>query len=189
MVTCFSVVLPMLTVLALLSNMLEYRLLAYRQLRVVQRPLPTGSDGIGAWQSIFAGICTLAVMVNAGITVFGMQPFRDLELSHKLLAFMCVEHTLLFTKMAVEVAIPDLPLDVDKAEDKNEDYIQKIFGGGYKMVRLEENELSCKESVWCNPDDTQAHDDEKYTPWHLTQEGKLASMRDTPKTAQTPAGR
>merc|ERR1719420_50206 len=34
LVTCFSVVLPVLTLLALVSNMVEYRLVAYRQLCV-----------------------------------------------------------------------------------------------------------------------------------------------------------
>ena len=33
--------------------------------------------------------------------------------------FLGAEHVLLFLKVAVETAIPDLPYDVDIAEDKN----------------------------------------------------------------------
>eukprot|EP00392_Amoebophrya_sp_AT5.2_P005851 g5861.t1 len=92
MVTCFSVVLPALTVLALLSNMLEYRVIAYRQLHVVQRVYPSGAEGIGAWQSIFAAIATMAMIVNAGLGVFAMKPFRDWDTESKLLAFLVGEH-------------------------------------------------------------------------------------------------
>jgi hypothetical protein len=47
LVTCFSVVLPVLTVLALISNLVEFRLIAWRQCFVVQRTHPEGAEGIG----------------------------------------------------------------------------------------------------------------------------------------------
>jgi len=71
-VTCFSVVLPSLTMLALLTNLIKYRLIAYRQLCVMQRVYPTGSEGIGAWLDIFRGVCQLAMMCNAGLAIFGI---------------------------------------------------------------------------------------------------------------------
>merc|ERR1719198_464628 len=51
-VMMFSVIMPLMALLALLSNLLEMRLLAYRMTNVNQRPAPRGQEGIGAWQSI-----------------------------------------------------------------------------------------------------------------------------------------
>ncbi|CAD7922377.1 unnamed protein product [Amoebophrya sp. A120] len=173
MVTCFSVVLPILTMLALASNMIEYRIIAYRQLHVVQRVYPSGAESIGAWQSIFAAIATMAMIVNAGLGVFAMKPFRDWETEHKLLAFLVGEHILIFSKVLVEVAIPDLPAQVDKAEDKQEAAIIKMFGGFFKPVHIASDKLPMKTPVMCNPDGNKSLT-AKYTLFHQTPAGKHA---------------
>ncbi|CAD7956604.1 unnamed protein product [Amoebophrya sp. A25] len=184
MVTCFSVVLPALTVLALLSNMIEFRVIAYRQLFVVQRVYPSGAENIGAWQSIFAAIATMAVIVNAGLGVFAMSPFRELDAQTKLCGFLIFEHVLIFAKILVEVAIPDLPAQVDKAEDKQEVAIQKMFGGGFKPVHVENKSLPTKGDLALVGADgdalTSSTGGGRYTPFHLSQAGKTAAQ---PKAA------
>ena len=90
--------------------------------------------------------------------------------SRRILAFLIVEHTLIFVKLAVEAVIPDLPLEVDKAEDKNDEYAQRIFGSGYKPVHLKKENLPVKGGIWCNPDMeacTAAKEMPTYTPFHV----------------------
>mmetsp|Transcript_78897 Transcript_78897/g.254863 ORF Transcript_78897/g.254863 Transcript_78897/m.254863 type:complete len:808 (+) Transcript_78897:86-2509(+) len=72
MLTCFGIALPAMAVLALLSHIIEYRLLAYRMTNVTCRPFPAGADGIGVWDKIFDAICDLAVIINiVKITISG----------------------------------------------------------------------------------------------------------------------
>ena len=51
-------------------------------------PTLAPTAGIGAWGDIFETISYLAILVNAGLAVFNMEPFRDWDLQWKLLAFL-----------------------------------------------------------------------------------------------------
>jgi len=176
LVTCFSVVLPVLAVLALVSNMVEYRLLAYRQLAVKQRAFPSGAEGIGAWQDIFRAVCFLAILVNTGLAVFAMLPFKALSMEYKLLAFLILEHVMMFVKIGVETSIPDLPRDVDDADDKNEEAVAKIFGGGYKPINFMPAELPLSKPLWVSPDGSQMG--KAYEPFHVKYPEKaIAAVR------------
>eukprot|EP00397_Hematodinium_sp_SG-2012_P018520 GEMP01018977.1.p1 GENE.GEMP01018977.1~~GEMP01018977.1.p1 ORF type:complete len:820 (+),score=171.04 GEMP01018977.1:146-2605(+) len=152
LVVCFSVVLPVLTLFSIFSNMLEYRLLAYRQCYIVQRAHPTGCEGIGAWLDIFRMISCIAIVANAGLAVFAMLPFKAYSVETKLLLFLCIEHSLLFLKLVVEVAIPDVPKDVDLADDKNEEAVARIFGGTFKRMHFEHSEFGTRGAIQCNID-------------------------------------
>ena len=83
-VMMFSVVLPVMTMLALVSNMLEIRLLGYRMANVMQRAEPRGQEGVGAWSGIVQVISTFAVICNVGLAVFAMHPLKDFDLTVKL---------------------------------------------------------------------------------------------------------
>lgn len=152
LVVCFSVVLPVLTVLAILSNMLEYRLIAFRQCYVVQRAHPAGADGIGAWLEFFKLVSYMAIAVNAGLAVFAMLPFKEYPMETKLLLFLAIEHALLFLKLGVEASIPDIPRDVDRADDKNHDAVDKIFGGQFKPIEFEYEKYGTKNPVMISCD-------------------------------------
>jgi len=190
LVTCFSVVLPVLTVLAFVSNMVEYRLIAFRQLTVMQRPSPSGAEGIGAWQDIFRGVCFLAILVNAGLAVFAMKPFKSLPMEQKLLIFLAAEHIMFFIKTGVEISIPDLPRDVDNADDKNEEAVTKIFGGGYKPINFMPEDLPVKKPLWVVPDGEKIG--KMYQPFHvkfpdkakdLARKSIVAAQSGTPRGA------
>lgn len=59
---------------------------------------------------------------------------------------------LFFIKTGVEAVIPDLPMDVDKAEDKNEDACSQIFGQGMKPIIFKPEELLCRGKMWTSID-------------------------------------
>merc|ERR1711968_365203 len=97
-VMMFSVVLPIMTLLALLSNMLEIRLLAYRMANVLRRAEPKGQEGVGAWSSIVQVISTFAVVCNVGLACFSMHPIKDQDLTVQLGLFLLMEHVMLGVK-------------------------------------------------------------------------------------------
>eukprot|EP00392_Amoebophrya_sp_AT5.2_P005852 g5862.t1 len=93
---------------------------------------------------------------------------------------LLVKKVLIFSKVLVEVAIPDLPMQVDKAEDKQETAIIKMFGGFFKPVHLDTAKLPLKKPVMCSAEGNKClAEKDKYTPFHLTAKGKQALAAGT----------
>ncbi|NWZ40175.1 ANO6 protein, partial [Brachypodius atriceps] len=69
-VTLFVASFPLAPLLALLNNMLEIRLDAWKLTTQFRRMVPQKAQDIGAWQPILQGIAILAVVTNAMIIAF-----------------------------------------------------------------------------------------------------------------------
>jgi len=173
LVVCFSVVLPILTLLSIISNLFEFRLIAYRQSYIVQRVHPSGCDGIGAWLDFFRFVAYMSIAVNAGLAVFAMLPFKAYAMETKLLLFLCFEHGLMFLKLAVETAIPDMPRDVDIADDKNEVAVSRIFGGNFKRLDFSFNEFGTTKAIRCNVDSSRWFQTYEHSDLNANKEAKL----------------
>eukprot|EP00419_Tripos_fusus_P038562 CAMPEP_0172762470 /NCGR_PEP_ID=MMETSP1074-20121228/173559_1 /TAXON_ID=2916 /ORGANISM="Ceratium fusus, Strain PA161109" /LENGTH=606 /DNA_ID=CAMNT_0013596881 /DNA_START=140 /DNA_END=1960 /DNA_ORIENTATION=- len=124
LMTSFNIMLPGLTFAALLSHIVEYRLLAYRMTLVTSRPLPATANGIGNWQVVFEVICKVAAVVNVGLAVFVLRqdlPGVTLQrgTSKKIFSFIVLEHCILFLSFFVTSMIPSEPADVRKIEEFN----------------------------------------------------------------------
>jgi len=119
LITCFGILFPLLAFFAFLANLVEYRLLAYRMTHVTCRPMPNGASGIGTWQFVFESTSTIAVVVNVLLIVFVMYPLRSQSLKSQFFLFIVMEHVLLGIRYLIDIAIPDVPLDVRRIEDFN----------------------------------------------------------------------
>lgn len=133
-VMMFAVELPVMAFLALISNMFELRLLAFKMAYVMQRSDPRGQEGIGAWQHIIQTVSVVAVIVNVGIAIFCMHPLRDLSLKAKLAIFICAENGMLLVQRLVEATVPDKSLSLVVIEEINADAIDDIMGDVDKPV-------------------------------------------------------
>ncbi|KAM9029389.1 anoctamin-6 [Ara ararauna] len=69
-VTLFVASFPLAPLLALINNMLEIRLDAWKLTTQFRRMVPQKAQDIGAWQPIMQGIAILAVVTNAMIIAF-----------------------------------------------------------------------------------------------------------------------
>ncbi|KFW94251.1 Anoctamin-6, partial [Phalacrocorax carbo] len=69
-VTLFVASFPLAPLLALINNMLEIRLDAWKLTTQFRRMVPQKAQDIGAWQPIMQGIAILAVITNAMIIAF-----------------------------------------------------------------------------------------------------------------------
>merc|ERR1719401_468721 len=104
--------LPWMVPAALVGHMVEYRLIAYRMTRLTCRPFPRGAEGIGPWQDVFEGIACCGILCQAGMSCFVGHPLNAMGWTTQVLAFLGLEHGVLFLRGLVRWAIPDEPEDV-----------------------------------------------------------------------------
>ncbi len=71
-VTLFVAAFPLAPLFALLNNLFEIRLDAYKFLVTHRRPMPARAQNLGAWTPILDGISKVAVVTNA--SAFSVQP-------------------------------------------------------------------------------------------------------------------
>merc|ERR1719245_478697 len=96
--SCFNVILPVISLLALLTTMFETRCLVHRNCCFLRRPVPVASAGIGEWHRVLEVAEFLAVIVNLGFAIFTISPAKDVPALYKFMVFALAEHVLLFGK-------------------------------------------------------------------------------------------
>jgi len=125
----FSIILPMIPLLQLLSNLVELRVSAYKMVNIFRRVPGRGSEGIGSWSSSIYCISWLALIVNVGLGVFFMKPMKDWDFDKQILTFVVVEHALVGLKVFVELAIPDIDILTHMIRITNNVVLEKVFSG------------------------------------------------------------
>ncbi|XP_058824680.1 anoctamin-10 isoform X2 [Topomyia yanbarensis] len=109
----FSSVAPMTSFWAILNNVIEIRLDAYKLCSFFKRPFARRTKNIGAWQLAFETLAVIAIMTNCGILYLSPQ-MRELatNLSPEsyTITFLVIEHVLLGLTWFIYKAIPDTPL-------------------------------------------------------------------------------
>lgn len=126
-VACFSVILPAISFIALLTNLIETRAVAYRNACFLRRPLPIGANGIGAWRNMLLLIEIIAVMVNFGFAVFVMSPLKTEETSWKVVVFLVGEHLVLLAKFVLHSKFPRIPRDISNLAYQQQQDIKRTF--------------------------------------------------------------
>ena len=81
-VTLFVAAFPLAPLCALINNVVEIRLDAYKYVTQVRRPLAQRVQDIGAWYGILRGITYLAVMFN--VSMLRLIALARLRFSHDL---------------------------------------------------------------------------------------------------------
>eukprot|EP00747_Dinoflagellata_sp_TGD_P064986 gnl/TRDRNA2_/TRDRNA2_154155_c0_seq1.p1 gnl/TRDRNA2_/TRDRNA2_154155_c0~~gnl/TRDRNA2_/TRDRNA2_154155_c0_seq1.p1 ORF type:complete len:363 (-),score=65.60 gnl/TRDRNA2_/TRDRNA2_154155_c0_seq1:84-1172(-) len=127
-VMMFAIAMPLMPFLALLSNLVEIRLLAFRLTKINQRAEPLGQEGIGAWNSIITGISVVSTVINVAVAVFAMRPFVDFDMKHKLLIFIGAEHAMVILQLLVSTLVPQKSLSHVVIEEVNTAIVEKIRG-------------------------------------------------------------
>uniref|UniRef100_A0A914WVY8 Anoctamin n=1 Tax=Plectus sambesii TaxID=2011161 RepID=A0A914WVY8_9BILA len=69
-VTLFVAAFPLAPLFALLNNIMEIRLDAYKFVVASRRPMPARAKNIGVWTSILDGVSKMAVLTNACVIAF-----------------------------------------------------------------------------------------------------------------------
>ncbi|XP_053697740.1 anoctamin-10 isoform X2 [Sabethes cyaneus] len=109
----FSSVAPMTSFWAILNNVIEIRLDAYKLCSFFKRPFARRTKNIGAWQLAFETLAVIAIVTNCGILYLSPQ-MRELATNMSAeaytISFLVIEHILLGLTWFIYKAIPDTPL-------------------------------------------------------------------------------
>jgi hypothetical protein len=126
-VACFNVILPAISFIALLTNLLETRMVAYRNACFLKRPLPAGARGIGAWRQMLVLVEIIAVIVNLGFAMFVLAPLKSQDSLKKCLFFLVGEHVALFSQWLLKSKFPPLPRDVENIAEQQQQDVKRTF--------------------------------------------------------------
>jgi hypothetical protein len=111
-VTMFSTAFPPVAILALLVNIFEVRVDAFKLCYLTRRPYPAPANSIGEWERVIGIVSILGTLTNTGIIVFTSDIFRLNTYKEKILYFLVIEHILIFFKIILARIIPDVPSKV-----------------------------------------------------------------------------
>jgi len=113
-VVLFVVVFPAAPILALLNNVIEYRLDATKLMSFTRRPHPKGTYDMGTWYSILNLLSWVMVVSNTALIVFSSSQAQKIESDLRWVTFVVVEHILIGIKLLIEFFVPDVPTDVEE---------------------------------------------------------------------------
>ncbi len=119
----FSSVYPLAGCLALLNNLFEIRMDAYKLCKLTRKPTPRAVRDIGAWYAAFSLTSAISVMTNCALLAMDadVQAFMpDATQLQWVLLFVGIEHAFLFVRMAIDELIPDVSKSVKDSMDRDE---------------------------------------------------------------------
>jgi hypothetical protein len=127
LVCLFGTVLPSMSALLLIANVVEVRMLAYRYLRSTARPRPAGAEDIGAWDYCFDFVTQISLLCMPALLVFEMHPLRDESEAHEMEYFLGIEHFFILIKLVLMSLYTKAPFDVRKAAIFSEEKASELF--------------------------------------------------------------
>lgn len=111
-VVLFAAISPFAAIVALINNIIEIRIDAYKLCCVYRRPFAKRAKNTGAWLLAFEALLVMSIITNCGLLylqpeIKNISPTSTRE--EILLAFVIVENLLLAIAWAMNKAIPDRP--------------------------------------------------------------------------------
>lgn len=95
-----------------------------------QRPIPSGAQDIGTWQTIFNFISVAAVVTNAGLVCFTMDVLDEYSAYGRLWIFVGFQWVLIGVQFIAQAIVPDVPEEVEIQAERmafiNEKIIDKV---------------------------------------------------------------
>ena len=119
----FSSVYPLAAFLALVHNLFELKMDAYKLCRIMRKPTPRGIRDIGAWYTAFSLTSLISIMTNLALLSMDhdVQAFAPNASSRDwILMFVFIEHIFLLIRGIIDKVIPDVPSHIKRAMDINE---------------------------------------------------------------------
>jgi hypothetical protein len=107
-VTLFCVVFPLMPMLAIINNFVEFRL-DYYTLSTSRRCVPYPAMGIGVWKPVLSTFCTIAVVTNLVLICFRghFSKVYNLSRTDLFIFFFTACLTLFFLQFVMRFLIPD----------------------------------------------------------------------------------
>lgn len=123
----FVTALPCAALFACVSTMVEIKGDGWKLLNLHQRPFPKGAEDIGMWQSIFLMIAVIAVVTNAGLTVFTMSVLDDYSEVFRYWVFILFQWVVFAFQAFIMEAIPDIPEEIEIQLERTDFIVRKLI--------------------------------------------------------------
>ena len=123
----FISALPVAALGAFINNYVEIRTDAYKLLRSLRRPLPSGVEDIGTWMTIFQLVASVCVITNAGLVVFTMRVLTMYDITLRLWIFIGFQWFVFLAQYIIGIVIPDDPEEVRVQELRTEVIVNKLL--------------------------------------------------------------
>ncbi|CAJ0930909.1 unnamed protein product, partial [Mesorhabditis belari] len=145
-VLLFSPAFPLAAVCALVNNLIEIRVDAFKLCNTVQRPFGRRVRDIGAWQYSMQLLGTLGVMVNCaliGQSGLVQRIWPELSWASQIVIVVVLEHVMLGVRALVDSAVPDVPQWIKVETAKQEHFRAEAFKRSSRLLdRFERAEFS-----------------------------------------------
>lgn len=126
-VTLFVVAFPLAPVMALVNNVCEIRVDAFKLITATRRPDPRGAQDIGTWGTIIDLMGSIAMVTNVALVFFtSHRTTAHLSSHERLILFVCVEHGLILLKYILMMVVDDEPHDVTLQKQRADFIVDKI---------------------------------------------------------------
>eukprot|EP00936_MAST-01D_sp_MAST-1D-sp1_P000046 g46.t1 len=142
-VTMFLAACPLLPLLALVENLLEMRVDAYKLCNCVSRPYPSIVEDIGTWGSFLLVMSVLSILTNAGLMVFTSHDFEDFELYHRFVIFFATCFVLFAIAGLLWWQIGDVPDEVE-TQKKRSHYFNDRYKRGIDLFDAQDRKIKKK---------------------------------------------
>jgi len=106
--TMFATAFPLAPTLALINNLLEFRVDGFKICRLMRRPWPAGAEDIGAWEHILTMISSAAIIVNSALICF-TGSFYSLSSVMKVWLFIIMCVAIFGVRYFTYLVVPDVP--------------------------------------------------------------------------------
>jgi len=144
----FITALPCACLCSLISNYFKVKFQAWKLISFYQRPVPTGAQDIGTWQSIFSIISVVAVITNAGLICFTMDVLWDYSLQGRVWIFVGFQWVLIGIQFVAQAVIPDVPNEVEIQQERiafmNDKVVEKVadedYGEEYEVEEVNDDD-------------------------------------------------
>ncbi|CAK0850124.1 unnamed protein product [Prorocentrum cordatum] len=128
--TLFVVACPWVPLLSFLYCLLECFLDQKKLILLYRRPFPDTAANNEPWDTAFDVFGILAMLTNTALVVFSSSAFEDWDASTKILVFLIVEHSMLFTRFLISRALPETPHKVKLLEMQQQVMVHRHFNLG-----------------------------------------------------------
>jgi len=123
----FVTALPCASFFSLLSNYVKVKCNLWKLSTFYQRPIPSGAQDIGTWQTIFTFISIAAVITNAGLICFTMDVLDAYSNYGRLWIFVGFQWCLIGIQFIAQALVPDVPEEVEIQLERMDYIILKVI--------------------------------------------------------------
>lgn len=138
-VSMFVVAYPLVPLLALVSNIFEQRIDAFKMLHQMKRPDPVAAAGIGTWLDVLEVLSRVAVISNIAVVMFGTEARHRTSLDDPLTfvvadatrvwIFFVLAMVVMMLKRIADIFVADVPSNVVRQLQRGDYLVQKHVDG------------------------------------------------------------